>query len=227
MPGEPFVSNVRYVNAKAAVVLLALAGQGVRSMRVVLSMRGVVRCVGSKLAIAPGRVWSQLVSLHRDQVSNRGVARRTDAPFRRRGHLGLAAVLAFGVVSLVSGRAALAASLKAEYRFNGTRASSVAGAPSAADVSTARPNTFATETVRGAAAGVLRFPQGNGLQVSTAGVIPTSTYTIVVVFRFSEVSGYERIIDFKNGTTVPTALSLLAPGEVGGGPANGFPGFLV
>jgi hypothetical protein len=42
---------------------------------------------------------------------------------------------------------------------------------------------------------VLTFPVGNGLQVSTANVIPLTQYTIVVLFRLQTTGGYRRIID--------------------------------
>jgi hypothetical protein len=83
----------------------------------------------------------------------------------------------------------------------------VAGAPNLTDIDAdqqtgpGHDNLFATETVAGVSRRVLTFPQGNGLRVSTAGVIPTRAYTIVVKFRFSTTSGYRRIIDFKDGTS--------------------------
>jgi hypothetical protein len=105
------------------------------------------------------------------------------------------------ILGTLSAQAAWAASLKANYRFNNTLASSTAGAPSATSITTLAPNGFTTETVRGSPGRVLTFPQGNGVQISTAGVIPVSSYTIVVVFRLSDISGFRRIIDFKSGTS--------------------------
>ena len=99
------------------------------------------------------------------------------------------------------------ATLEADYRFNDSRASSVPGAPNLTDIDTdpqtgpGNDNLFATETVTGAAQRVLTFPQGNGLSVSTAGVIPDDSYTIAVLFRFNDTSGYRRIVDFKAGTS--------------------------
>lgn len=114
------------------------------------------------------------------------------------GGRSLVAVL---IALLATAHAASAANLRAEYRFNDTLASSISGAPSMTDIETAGPNSFATEVVGGARKRVLTFPQGNGLQGSTAGVIPRDTYAIVVDFRFSAVDGYRRIIDFKDGTS--------------------------
>jgi hypothetical protein len=116
----------------------------------------------------------------------------------------IAALLVSAAGSLWLGaQVASAQNLVADYRFNDTRSSSVGTAPDMTDI-TASPNagnSFATETVGGSPRRVLQFPQGNGLAVSTAGVIPTTTYSIVVLFRFADVSGFRRIVDFQNGTS--------------------------
>jgi hypothetical protein len=90
----------------------------------------------------------------------------------------------------------------ADYRFQNTKTSSVGTTvPALTDIGPGT-NTFTTATVDGASRRVLSFPQGNGLKLSpTTGVIPNGgTYTIVVLFELDSVSGYRRIIDFKNGT---------------------------
>ncbi|MBI3921550.1 MAG: Ig-like domain-containing protein, partial [Armatimonadetes bacterium] len=88
--------------------------------------------------------------------------------------------------------------LRADYRFQNTLASSVGTPPALAPLGTG--NAFATETVDGASHTVLQFPLGNGLTLSpTTGVIPSGVYTLVVLFRFDQVSNYRRIADFKNG----------------------------
>jgi hypothetical protein len=47
---------------------------------------------------------------------------------------------------------------------------------------------------------VLRFAGGRGLALTpTTRVIPSSTYTIEVLFRFDLLSGYRKIVDFKGG----------------------------
>ena len=54
-----------------------------------------------------------------------------------------------------------AATLKADYQFQDTRASSVSGAPELSDlVGLGGPNTFITESVSGAPRRVLAFPEG-------------------------------------------------------------------
>lgn len=107
---------------------------------------------------------------------------------------------AIAVAVLVCAAPAAAATLTAEYRFNNTLAPSFGQAPSLTPIETNGSNTFATETALGNPGRVLRFPQGNGLQLSTAGVIPSTTYEIVVDFRFTDVSGFRKVLDFKNGS---------------------------
>jgi hypothetical protein len=129
---------------------------------------------------------------------------------RRTALRGLATVVTAGALVCVGAPAASAATLVADYRFNDTRGSSVGSPPALTDIDTdpAADNVFATEAVGGSQRRVLRFPQGNGLQASTGDVIPISSYTIVVLFRFDAVGGYRRIIDFKNGSSDTGLYSL-------------------
>lgn len=130
--------------------------------------------------------------------------RRTTAGAVRRQVL---ATLAVTLVCLGLGQAPAAATLKADYRFNDSHASSLPGAPDLTDIDTdpgtgpGHDNVFATETAAGVSRRVLTFPRGNGLRVSTAGLIPTDSYAIVVLFRFTDTGGYRRILDLKDGTT--------------------------
>jgi len=101
--------------------------------------------------------------------------------------------------AVLSGAAAHAA-LKADYQFENTLASSTPAPPALTDLGAG--NSFVTDTVDAVSRIVLQFPQGNGLSLSpTTGVIPSGTYTIVVLFRFDTVFGYRKIVDFKNGTS--------------------------
>jgi hypothetical protein len=136
-------------------------------------------------------------------MSHGSIARSPTAV--RRG-TGKALILAL-MMSLYLGHEARGATLKADYGFNDSRASSVPGAPNLTDIDSnpqtgpGNDNLFATETIAGTPRRVLTFPQGNGLSLSTAGVIPDDSYTIAVRFRFNDTAGYRRIIDFKAGTS--------------------------
>jgi hypothetical protein len=93
------------------------------------------------------------------------------------------------------------AALTADYQFQTTLASSVAGAPALTNVGPGS-NAFAVDIVDGISRTVLTFPQNNGLALSpTTGVTPSNNYTIVLLARLTTVSGYRRYIDFKNATS--------------------------
>jgi len=93
-------------------------------------------------------------------------------------------------------------SLKADYQFNGDLNSSVPGAPPATNLTgSGGPNSFAQDAVDGYTRTTLRFPFNSGVSVSTAGVIPNNSFTIVFLFKLDAVTGFRRIIDFKNGTS--------------------------
>lgn len=85
----------------------------------------------------------------------------------------------------------------ADYRFNNSLASSVGTAPALTTLGT---NSYEVDEVDGTDCNVLAFPSGNGLQLSTNGLIASDNYSLVILFRFDEVSGYRKIADFTNGT---------------------------
>lgn len=91
------------------------------------------------------------------------------------------------------------ATLQADYQFQNTRSSSVGSPPALTDLGT---NSFTTATVDGTSRTVLSFSQNNGLSLSsTSGVVPSSTYSIVMLFSFTTTSSFRRIADFKNGSS--------------------------
>lgn len=104
----------------------------------------------------------------------------------------LAAALVLGA-SGVAG----AATLKASYQLQGSRASQVAGAPELADIGPG--NRFKTETVDGAPRQVLAFPKGGGVALRTTGLVDPSSHSIVMTFRLADVSGFRRLLDFSDG----------------------------
>src|SRR6188472_167197 len=93
--------------------------------------------------------------------------------------------------------------LKADYQFQGNLNSSVVGAPAMTNLTgNGGANSFLTDTVDGYSRQTLRFTSDSGLAVSTSGtLIPNGSYTIVVLFRFDQISGYRRVASFDNRTT--------------------------
>ena len=92
--------------------------------------------------------------------------------------------------------------LKADYQFQNTLKSTTGTAPDLVNIGSSGANTFTTATVDGQSRTVLTFPENNGLALpSTTGVISNDTYSIVVLFSFTDAtSGYRRVLDFKNGS---------------------------
>ncbi|MBI2396797.1 MAG: hypothetical protein HYV17_03310 [Xanthomonadales bacterium] len=104
-----------------------------------------------------------------------------------------------GMVSLLALAGAVQAVEVADYRFQGSYASSVGAAP----VLTALAGTqsFVTDTVAGSPTTVLSFAEGAGLVLTpTTGLIASNTYSVAMLVRFDDVSGYRKILDFRNGT---------------------------
>ena len=90
--------------------------------------------------------------------------------------------------------------LRADYRFQGTLTSSVAGAP--ALTSFGAGNGFATESINGGSQPVLTFPQGGGVSLPTVNtIVPGNTYSLAMFVRLVDVSGYRKYVDFKNRTS--------------------------
>ncbi len=91
------------------------------------------------------------------------------------------------------------AALMADYQFQNSLTSSVGTAPALVDLG--GPNTFGVATVDGASRTVLNFAQGDGVSLSpTTGVVPNSSYSVVVLFEFDLVNSYRRIWDPLNVT---------------------------
>lgn len=87
--------------------------------------------------------------------------------------------------------------LKADYKFKNNRRSLSPSAPALFDVGSGGQSSFIADDVDGTDRIVLDFPEANGLQLVNADhTIPRNRYTIVVKFRFDDVTGYRRVIDF-------------------------------
>ena len=107
-------------------------------------------------------------------------------------------------ISLSMAQSVAAQTAKADYRFQNSRAGSVAGAPELTDIGANGANTFAAATIDGLPRTVLQFPVSNGLRLApTTGVVSNEVYTIVVLFEFDDITSiaYKRILDFKNGAS--------------------------
>ncbi len=107
------------------------------------------------------------------------------------------------LVTALGAGSASAATLKADYQFQDSLASSVAGAPTLTDLTAGNaPNAFVTDSVNGASRRVLAFPKGNGLAMSSLrSLLPSSSYSVVLHVRLAEVGGYRRYLDFTGGTS--------------------------
>jgi hypothetical protein len=111
------------------------------------------------------------------------------------------------IVAATYGRGAFVAPLigppplvRADYRFNHTLASSVGSPPKLRGIGPAA-NSFVTDTVDGSSRTVLAFPKGNGLELRpTTDLVAPSAYSIVVLARLANVSGFRRVLDFTRGT---------------------------
>jgi hypothetical protein len=113
---------------------------------------------------------------------------------------GIVAVLGATLILAGGSGEAGAATLRAEYRFHGSLASEVPGAPELANIG--RGNRFAIERIDGLGRHqVLRFPEGNGLSLSRPGLVDPANNSVMMVFRLAETHGYRRILDFAGGTS--------------------------
>ncbi len=90
-------------------------------------------------------------------------------------------------------------SARADYRFQGNLVSSVSTPPDLAYINAG--HVFTNQLVDGAPRTTLRFPLGSGLRLDQfVSVVPSNNFTIVMLFKFDSVSGYRRILDFKNAS---------------------------
>lgn len=113
----------------------------------------------------------------------------------------LPAVLAALVTLIVFGQVRLAAQImKADYQFQGALTSSVGFAPAMTNLTgDGGPNFFIADVVDGHSRQSLRFPFNSGVRVATGGLVPFNNFTLVMLFRMAQLSGYRRVIDFNNG----------------------------
>ena len=115
------------------------------------------------------------------------------------GARGIVGALVTALVVLGGSGSAGAATLKANYQLQGDLVSVVGGAPSLTDLGPG--NRFVRETVDGVDRQVLRFPEGNGLALSTSGLVDPRSYSVVLLFRLDELNRFRRILDFSDSTS--------------------------
>jgi hypothetical protein len=106
---------------------------------------------------------------------------------------------ALTVLAPASAQGVTPVSLKADYELQGSYSSSLGGggAPDLTDIGAG--NAFATDTVNGVVRQALTFPQGNGLDLAVTSPVKDGDYSVVMLFRLADVSGYRRILDLENG----------------------------
>jgi hypothetical protein len=113
------------------------------------------------------------------------------------------------VLSVITAGNSSAQNLTADYQFQNSYSSSVAGAPALTDLVSpgqtcpAYCNAFAAETVYGNSQTVLTFPYDNGLALApTTSILSNNgVYSIGILVRFTTLEDvFTRIIEFKNGT---------------------------
>jgi len=108
------------------------------------------------------------------------------------------AAVAGGAVSSASGSGSPTPT--ADYRFEHSLFNSAGAAIALSDLGPGT-NTFKKEKVGTGKRWVYTFPQGNGV-IGPASV-SSDAYTIAVQFRLANTAGWERLVDFKNGTEDP------------------------
>jgi hypothetical protein len=120
----------------------------------------------------------------------------------------IAAIAAAGV-SLQSGNAQAGATLAAEYLFNNTLNSDVAGAPALTAVDPQSQSGFVTDTVFGTSQIVYNFQstpaspaEQAGLTLATNGLIASNDYSVQMIFKLTgRDNAWRRLIDSLNRTS--------------------------
>jgi parallel beta-helix repeat protein len=84
------------------------------------------------------------------------------------------------------------------YRLEDSFAASIGTPPDLTNINAGL--NFSTMTVRGSARRVLNLPWDTGLQLQpTLGVFPNQLYSIALLFKLDNVSGWRRLLDMRNG----------------------------
>jgi Concanavalin A-like lectin/glucanases superfamily len=117
----------------------------------------------------------------------------------------LGAVLALSMTYQSAAKAA--AVLEAEYLFNNSLASDVAGAPNLTVVDPQNASGFVTDTVFGVSQTVYNFQSSSNapdqqaglVYTNTAGLIPSNNYSVQMTFKLTQRNGqWRRLVDSQN-----------------------------
>ena len=105
---------------------------------------------------------------------------------------------------------ASAATLVADYQFQNTLESSAGSAPPLTEV--VRKGTtaeFVTDTVMGVSRQVWDFPEGHGLALQSANNYIGNFYSIVMLVKLDDITGYNKLIDFRHFSDQDSGLYVL------------------
>ena len=111
------------------------------------------------------------------------------------------------VVTALAGQA-LAATLVGDYQFQDTLGTSSGTAASLTEFSWyGSSGTFGADTV-GTTAGrtVWNFSEGTGLVLNGANNFITNTYSIVMLVKLNQLSGYQKLVDFRHASDTDAGL---------------------
>ncbi|HYC56906.1 MAG TPA: LamG-like jellyroll fold domain-containing protein [Candidatus Binatia bacterium] len=112
-----------------------------------------------------------------------------------------AAVVGSAALLVASSSHAATEGLIGDYQFNDTFAPVVGTMPAMTEIGPG-DGDFIFDTVFENSRFAYSFPRHNGLLLTpTTNLESTEAYTIILEMRLDEVSGYRRLIDFKNGTS--------------------------
>ena len=100
---------------------------------------------------------------------------------------------------------------RADWRFENTLASSIAGAPNLRNINANGSNFFVGDGPP--LFGTLAFPEGNGLRLdNVSSVVPRDTYTVALTVGFDDVEPRTRLINFKQLTSANADTGLYLQG---------------
>jgi hypothetical protein len=114
------------------------------------------------------------------------------------------------------------AAVVANYQFQNTLSSTI---PTAPDLLPFVQGTYAPAVIGGTPTTVYNFGRNEGLPLDTTSLLISDNYTIAALFSFDAISGYRRILDFKNRTSDTGLYTLNGQlnfyNQASGGPAVG------